>query len=82
MDHKELPMIHIYKHTDISETRGKNTSVRITDYIITDEFIQIQRTEMPSHMAQHPNTYHLQMVTNNYLSVQSTDTTLGGRPNL
>ena len=40
MDHKGLPMIHIYKHTDISETRDKNARVRITDYIITDEFIQ------------------------------------------
>ena len=77
-----LLIIHIYKHTDISETRDKNTSVRITDYIITDEFIQIHRTELPSHLAQQPNIYHLQMVTNNYLSVQSTDTTLGGQPNL
>ena len=40
------------------------------------------RTELSSHMAQQPNIYDLQTVTNNYLSVHSTDTTLGGRPNL
>ena len=68
-DHKGFPIIHIYTHTDISETRDKNTSVRITDYIITDEFIQMHRTELSSSLAQQPNIYHLQMVTNNYLSV-------------
>ena len=35
-----LPIIHIYKHTDILETKDKNTRVRITDYTIIDEFIQ------------------------------------------
>ena len=42
----------------------------------------MQRTEPSSHLAQQPNIYDLQIVTNNYLSVHSTDMTLGGRPNL
>ena len=42
----------------------------------------MHRTERSSHLAQQPDIYELQTVTNNYMSVRSTDTTLCGQPNL
>ena len=40
------------------------------------------QTEPSSYLAQKPIIYDYKIVMNNYLSVQSTDTTFGGRPNL
>ena len=80
-DHKGLPIIHI--NTDIHNRDKRQEQVsRITDYTIVKGSIQHKDSEPSSHMAQHPNIYDLQTVTNNYLSVHSADMTLGGRPNL
>ena len=80
-DHIGLPIIHINnRHTQ--QRQETRTSEQNNILYYNERVHTIQRTEIPSHLAQQPNIYELQIVTIKYLSVWSTDTTLCGRPNL
>ena len=79
----KLPIIHINIHIILTKTRDKDSRLN-NNFILhkTHMGSYKHKNEPSSYVAQQPIIYDYKIVMNNYLSLQSTDTTFGGRPNL